>query len=264
MTILDEILDVKREEVAKLRRDRSRASFADSEQFERKRRGLREALSRKDRLGLIAEIKKASPSKGLIREDFDHVAIARAYRDAGVEAISILTDRKFFQGSPEYLRDVAAFAAVPLLRKDFIVDEWQIYEARSIGADAVLLIAEALDRTQLDELAACAREEGLDVLLELHHESEIEKIDPNRDRLIGVNNRDLKTFDVDLGATARVKRLLPADATVVAESGVHTEADVEILKRAGASAVLVGERFMREADVEKAARTMREWLRYAS
>jgi indole-3-glycerol phosphate synthase len=225
---------------------------------------LREALSQKDRLGLIAEIKKASPSKGLIREDFDHVAIARAYLNAGAEAISILTDRNFFQGSPDYLREVAAFSSAPLLRKDFIVDEYQILEARSLGADAVLLIAEALSRGQIDELTACAREEGLDVLLELHHESEIEKIDPNRDRLIGVNNRDLKTFAVDLGATARVKRLLPESATVVAESGIHTEEDVEVVKQAGASAVLVGERLMREKDVEQAARTMREWLSYAS
>jgi indole-3-glycerol phosphate synthase len=213
--------------------------------------------SRVGRVALIAEIKKASPSAGIIRPDFDPVVIARHYEAAGASCLSVLTDEKFFQGSLEYLREIRRAVKLPLLRKDFIIDERQILEAIQWGADAILLIVSILDDTRLRRFHTLAVEAGLTALVEVHDEAELDRAIEAEAKLIGVNNRDLKTFKVDLATTERLAaRLLSIKAgspgekpVLVAESGIHTHADVERLARCGAQAILVGESLMREADM---------------
>ncbi|MBU6400549.1 MAG: indole-3-glycerol phosphate synthase TrpC, partial [Verrucomicrobia bacterium] len=205
-------------------------------------------------VALIAEVKKASPSAGVICADFDPVRIARAYESAGAACLSVLTDEKFFQGSLRYLRQIREAVQVPLLRKDFIIDERQILEAIEWGADAVLLIVAILDERRLQALHALAAEAGLDVLVEVHDERELKRALGVGARLIGVNNRDLKTFKVDLTATERLALRLRESASgsgalLVAESGIHTRADVQRLVRCGAGAVLVGESLIRGGDI---------------
>lgn len=211
---------------------------------------------RKGPIALIAEVKKASPSAGVICPNFDPVGIARAYALAGADCLSVLTDEKFFQGSLEYLRAIRKAVSLPLLRKDFIIDERQILEAVRWGADAILLIAAILDDAQLRHFHALARGAGLSVLVEVHDEAELDRALKAGVELAGVNNRDLKTFKVDLGTTERLSRRLqssggsgPEAPLLVAESGIHTRADVERLGRCGARAMLVGESLMRHGDV---------------
>lgn len=201
------------------------------------------------RTAIIAEVKKGSPSKGTIRADFDPLAIARIYAGNGATCLSVLTDNHFFQGSLEYLALIRGAVDLPLLRKDFIFDPYQLYEARLAGADAVLLIAAMLDLAQLHDLAALARQLTMDVLLEVHDEAELEKALQVDVELIGVNNRNLSTFVVDLATTERLAPLVPAGRLLVAESGINARGDVERLGRAKASAFLVGEALMREADI---------------
>lgn len=196
---------------------------------------------------LIAEVKKASPSLGLLRpefeEKFDHVAIAKVYREHGASALSVLTDKDFFQGSLDYLRDVKRAVPLPVLNKEFMVDDIQFYEARAYGADAVLLIVAALERRQLVDFHALARELSLDVLIETHHESELDTVlewIPEA-RLIGINNRDLATFTTDLGVTKRLAPRIPKDKIIVSESGIHKRDDVLRLLEIGVHAMLVGE-----------------------
>jgi len=177
MSFLSKILEVKKEEIKKLKAERTLNSFGDEKYFSPPIMSLKNSLVRKDRLGLVAEIKKASPSKGVIKPDFDHMKIAETYFKCGVDAISILTDKNFFQGDIRYISDIAEIKTVPLLRKDFIVDEYQIFEAKAFGADAVLLIAEALSAIQIKELSHAATESNLEVLLELHSTSQLQKID---------------------------------------------------------------------------------------
>lgn len=196
---------------------------------------------------MIAEVKKASPSLGLLRpefeERFDHVGIAREYRDAGASALSVLTDKDFFQGSLDYLQEIKKAIALPALNKEFMVDDVQFYEARAYGADAVLLIVAALERPQLIDFHALARELHLDVLFEIHHERELDTVlerVPDA-RIIGINNRDLKTFTTDLNITRRLSPRIPKDKLIVSESGIHTRAHVEQLLEIGIHAMLVGE-----------------------
>lgn len=196
---------------------------------------------------LIAEVKKASPSLGLLRpefqENFDHVGIARIYQESGASAISVLTDKDFFQGSLDYLREIKQSVALPLLNKEFMVDDIQFYEARAYGADAVLLIVAALERRQLTDFHALARELSLDVLIETHHERELDTVlewIPEA-RMIGINNRDLKTFTTDLTITKRLAPRIPADKIIVSESGIHTRDHVEQLLEVGVHAMLIGE-----------------------
>ncbi|CAM4220450.1 indole-3-glycerol phosphate synthase TrpC [Paenibacillus tarimensis] len=218
-------------------------------------KGFEQALrSRRNRLmGLIAEVKKASPSKGLIREDFHPVELAKTYEEAGADCISVLTDTDFFQGSNDYLSEVRKHVQVPLLRKDFTIDYRQIYEARVIGADAVLLIAAILTASQIDEYIDLARSLGMDVLVEVHNRQELESIlELGKATLIGVNNRNLKTFETDLAVTEALAELVPEHALLISESGIGGPADIDYLAGVGAQGVLVGEHFMRQPNVGEA------------
>lgn len=214
-------------------------------------RGFRQRLAEANQpVALIAEVKKASPSMGLIRSDLDPVLVAKAYRDAGAHALSVLTDREFFGGSAENLRRARAASGLPVLRKDFLLDRYQVIEARAWGADAVLLIVAMLDRAVLWDLHDCAREWGMDVLVEVHDEAEAEVALELGADLVGINNRDLATFQTDLATTERVLPLLGQDVLGVAESAIESFADVERMRQAGARAVLIGTAFCAAPDVE--------------
>ncbi|QNK55357.1 indole-3-glycerol phosphate synthase TrpC [Paenibacillus sp. PAMC21692] len=219
-------------------------------------RGFEQALrpdGRRRSMGLIAEVKKASPSKGLIREDFEPAGLARAYEEAGTDCISVLTDRDYFQGHNDFLTLVKHTVNVPLLRKDFIIDYRQIYEARLIGADAILLIAAILTTEQLSEFYELARALGMDVLVEVHDEEELDRVlSLKKATLIGINNRNLKTFVTDLGTTERLIGMMPAGVTIISESGIAGPADMAYLQSAGAHGVLIGEHFMRQSIVRDA------------
>ena len=212
---------------------------------------------RKGNIGLIAEVKKASPSEGVIRHDFDPVAIAKTYEDAGASCLSVLTDREFFQGSLDYLSAIREAVSLPLLRKDFMIDERQLPEAVEHGADAILLIVACLDDQMLGHLHRLATGAGLAVLVEVHNEHELDRALDIDARLIGVNNRDLSTFTVDLGTTERLAKRLAAsgvsEKVLVAESGIQTRADVERLEACGAGAILVGTALMRQPDIASKA-----------
>ena len=212
---------------------------------------FRAALENRVQSGLaavIAEIKKASPSKGVLRADFDPVAIANSYASAGACCLSVLTDRKFFQGSEEFLTSAREASGLPILRKDFIIDPYQVYEARLIGADCVLLIVAALGDASLTELSILARDLGMDVLVEVHDESELERALQVDARLIGINNRDLRSFETRLETTLRLLDQIPNDRLVVTESGIHTRDDVSLMRSNGVSVFLVGEAFMKADD----------------
>lgn len=203
-------------------------------------------------MGLIAEVKKASPSKGLIREDFDPVRLAQAYEAAGTDCISVLTDVDYFQGANSYLSQVREAVKVPILRKDFTIDYRQIYEARVIGADAILLIAAILSKEQIREYIDVASELGLDVLVEVHDREELEQVLDLEVTLIGINNRNLKTFVTDLKTTEELIKYIPKGITVVSESGISDAKEISYLQTVGAKAVLVGEHFMRQSLIEQA------------
>lgn len=218
-------------------------------------RDFRTAL-RGDGVSLIAEVKKASPSAGIIREDFDPVAIAGAYEAGGAAAISVLTDAKWFQGSPDHLRAVRAAVGLPLLRKDFVVDEYQLLEARAWGADAALLIVAVLEQNELIDLAAAAAELGLAALVEVHSAGEAERAVAAGCPLVGINNRDLTVFQTDLATTFALRPLLREECTVVSESGIASRGDIDRLATALVDAVLVGESLMRQPDVAAACREL--------
>jgi indole-3-glycerol phosphate synthase len=258
VTILDEILATKREEVAAAqRRESAEALAARARAVARRPVSLRAALEADAGVRVIAEIKRKSPSKGEIRRDFDPVALARAYTEAGAAAISVLTDERYFGGSLAVLEAVRAVTPLPLLRKDFVIDAYQIDEARVAGADAVLLIVAALAPEELARFATHAGRLGLEALVEVHGEAELELALAGGATLIGVNNRDLRTFHTDLAVTERLAPRAAGRALVVAESGIFGLADVQRLARSGARGYLVGESLMREADVGLALRKLR-------
>lgn len=253
--ILDDIIAARRTDLAAARLATPLAALRDRPGWALPRRGFAAAL-RARRPAVIAEVKKASPSKGVIRADFDPVAIARRYAECGAAAISVLTEERYFQGSPAYLEAIRAAVAVPLLRKDFIIDPYQVAEARAWGADAILLIVAALDDRPLRELHVAAGELGLDVLVEAHTAEEVDRAVAAGATLIGVNNRDLRTFVTTLETAERLRERIPAGAIAVAESGIETVADVARLRAAGYDVFLVGESLMRQPDPGVALRVL--------
>jgi len=241
--ILDQIVQSKREEIAEHKRQRPLEALADAELYRAPRRGFAAALARPGR-AVIAEVKKASPSRGVIRADFDAVAIARAYASGGARALSVLTDAPFFQGSLAYLEAIRRVVDLPLLRKDFVLDPYQVHEARAFGADAVLLICAILDDDTLHELFRLASRLDLDALVEVHSREELERAVRCGATLVGINNRDLRTFVTRLEVAETLAPLAPRQMTVVAESGLKTAADLERLEAAGVRAFLIGETLM--------------------
>ena len=258
MNKLEQICATKREEVAARKRMRSLADLDASAREQTAPRGFRSALERAERsgFGLIAEIKKASPSKGLIREDFHPAAHARAYAAGGAACLSVLTDAPYFQGHEDYLVEARSSCELPVLRKDFMVDTWQVAEARALGADAILIIVAALDDGAMVEIEQAAVEYGMDVLVEVHDHAEMERAALLQSRLIGVNNRDLRTFSTDLATTEALAPLAPEGSLLVGESGISRFEDCQRLSHAGVNSFLVGESLMRQCDVEAATRML--------
>jgi indole-3-glycerol phosphate synthase len=252
------IMAYKAEEVAERKRARPLRAIEDAARAAPPVRPFAETLAARSERGfaLIAEIKKASPSKGLIRADFDPPRLAQAYAEGGAACLSVLTDAPSFQGADAFLEAARAACALPALRKDFMVDPWQVAESRALGADAILIIMAETSDALARELAGAAAAWNMDALVECHDEREIERALLLGTRLIGVNNRDLRTFETDLGTTARLAPLAPADRLLVAESGIARREDLERLAAAGARAFLVGEALMRQADVAGATRRL--------
>lgn len=254
-TVLDTILAHKVEEIAARKARASAATVMAAARAASPPRDMRAAV-RRDTVALIAEIKRASPSRGVLSAAFDPLALAMIYAAHGAAAISVLTDERFFGGDLAHLTAVRAAVSVPVLRKDFVLDLYQVYEARAAGADAVLLIVAALDDARLADLHALIVELGMAALVEVHDEAELERALALGAPLIGVNNRDLRTFTVDLATTERLARLVPPDVTLVAESGIFTADDVRRMGTAGAHAVLVGEALVTAPDVAARVREL--------
>ena len=255
--ILDEIIEKRK---LQLEKEMAKVPFEDM-----KRKALNSDFMTKDfksaisgdSLSVICEVKKASPSKGLIRPDFHPVEIAREYESAGADAISCLTEEHYFQGSSEYLKSIAECVYIPILRKDFIINEYQIYEARAIGASAILLITAVLDEETLSRFYKLASSLSLDCLVEVHNESELEKALNIGADIIGINNRNLKTFNVDLNTTGKLASLIPKDKVIVSESGIKDNSDMKAVRSLGASAVLIGETLMRSNNISTTLKELR-------
>ena len=207
-----------------------------------------------NKISLICEIKKASPSNGLIRPDFDHIEIAKSYEKGGASCLSILTDEKYFMGKNQYLSEVRAISPLPILRKDFIVDTYQIYEAKMLGANCILLIVAMLDDAKLAELEQCAFDAGLSVLIEVHSEEELQRASKLKSKLLGINNRDLKTLKVNIETSLFLCEQVSEDYVLVGESGIKSSIEIELLQQAGINCFLIGEHFMRQKNIEKAVK----------
>jgi indole-3-glycerol phosphate synthase len=249
--ILDDIIEVKRREVAERKKTITLPAFESAAARMPPRRDFRAALSGEGP-AIIAEVKRRSPSRGIIREDFDPAAIARTYEESGAAAVSVLTDETFFGGSNEDLTTVKSAVSLPVLRKEFIIDPWQIYETRAIGADAILLIAAVLGERELHEYHTLAASLGLASLVEVHDRAEMERALRTGAEIVGINNRDLKTFQTDIGQSLALAPLIPADRIGVSESGIHSRREIEILLQAGIRAFLIGEALIAARDIGQA------------
>jgi len=247
--ILTKIIEKKKEEVDAAKKRVSLNELKEKTKSVYASGVFKRAISRKGRVNLIAEVKKSSPSKGIIRPDFDPLQIAWSYQAGGASAISVLTDERFFDGRQEYIKLIKDRVNIPILRKDFIVDEYQVYESAAIGADAILLIARILTQDELSRFQEIAKNLGMDVLVETHNEEELDKAVKSHASIIGINNRDLSTFNVDFNNTERLVRLIPENKLIVAESGIETYGHVMFLKSLRVNAVLVGETLMRAHNI---------------
>ncbi len=256
MSVLLEILQHKREELKKAQRSRPICELLSAARGLSACRPLRQKLRSSANIAIIAEVKKASPSAGIIREPFELESIVKTYSENGATAISILTDQNFFQGKLEYLEQARELVDLPLLRKDFLIDPYQVVEARVCGADAVLLIVAALAKDQNQELVAAAREYGLEYLVEVHNFKELEFALQEGFDLIGINNRDLSSFAVELRTTEKLSQICPPEVTIVSESGIRERSDIERLSTAGIDAVLVGESLMRKENIAEALQVL--------
>ena len=257
--IISRIIEEKRRSVEESKRLKPQAELVREIRNVSVRSSFRKSISRPHHVNLIAEIKKASPSKGILRGDFNPVRIASTYQAHGASAISVLTDERFFEGSLSHIKLVKESVSLPVLRKDFIIDEYQIYESVAAGADAILLIADLLSTNEMTGFYSLAASLGLDVVIEVHNEEDVEKAIASGGQIIGMNNRDLHTFKVDLAVTQKLVRMIPANRIKVSESGIKSYEDVMFLKSLGIDAVLIGEAFMESADI---AAKMREIMRF--
>jgi indole-3-glycerol phosphate synthase len=255
MDVLRAILENKRTEVMEAKRRATLGAIRDQAANIEGIRDFHRALE-KPAIAIIAEIKKASPSKGTLTEKFDHLELAMQYQAGGAHALSVLTDKRYFHGENTFIQDIKDLTHLPILRKDFIIDEYQVYESRVLGADALLLIVRALSKAQLSELYQCGKSTGLAVLVEAHSEKELEFANEIGAEIIGINNRDLETFAVDLEQSVRLRPLIRKGALAVSESGISTASDVRSLKNAGFNAILVGEGLIRHADRSAAVRSL--------
>jgi indole-3-glycerol phosphate synthase len=250
--ILEKIAFQTREDLSRRKQEITFRDLESMPRYEKKRLDLASALKKEGSVSVIAEIKKASPSKGIIREDFNPLKIAEQYIENGASAISVLTDNPFFRGSLEHLELVSGISPVPLLRKDFVIDPYQVKEARAYGADAVLLIVTMYEGSQLSELLAAAREFGLQALVECYHEEELTELNWNEIEIVGVNNRNLSTFEVDLHRGVEILKQSPEEVVTVSESGIHKPEDLNVLFDNGIHSALIGEHFMRQPDTGNA------------
>jgi indole-3-glycerol phosphate synthase len=259
LNILEQIVEIKKEEVSRLKQKYSLNSFKEMEFFESEPLKFSDKVKGSQNISIISEIKKASPSRGIIREDFNHLKIAESYFKCGTDAVSILTDEKFFKGNIIFLKEIAAIKETPLLRKDFIIDEFQVFQSKGYGADIILLISEILSKSQIDELSHAAKEAGLEVLLELHSEKQFDKIDFDINKILGVNNRNLEDFSIDLNTTLNLSNLVPEDSILVAESGINKKENIDYLAQADIDAILVGEHLMASKNIEEKFKELKDW-----
>lgn len=262
MSILDKICETTKERIEKEKQKISlvevRKNAESIKNIEKEKYfNFEKAIGKKEKINFICEIKKASPSKGIIAENFDYIEIAKDYQKAGADAISCLTEPHYFLGSDEYLKAVKEIVNIPVLRKDFIIDEYMIYKSKNIKADAILLIAAVLDKYKLKDYFDIANDFGLSSLFEIHNEEELEKVLNLNPRIIGVNNRDLKTFEVDINNSVRLRKLIPNNIIFVSESGIKCREDIKTLEENKTSAVLIGESLMTKKDKEKEIKKLR-------
>ena len=261
MNILDKICETTKERIEK---EKQKISISEVRKIAKSMKNEKEkyfnfekAISKKDRINFICEIKKSSPSKGTIAEEFDYIEIAKDYQKAGADAISCLTEPNYFLGSDKYLEAIKETINIPILRKDFIIDEYMIYQSKNIKADAILLIAAILDKYKLKDYFCIANDLELSSLFEIHNEEELEKVLNLNPRIIGVNNRDLKTFEVDINNSVRLRKLIPNNIIFVSESGIKSGEDIKILEENKTNAVLIGETLMRKKDKEREIKKLR-------
>ena len=258
--ILNEIIANKKEELTRLKADFPEKGLVQGLKMRIKHlpptRDFIKAVSGND-IKIIAEVKKASPSKGIIKKDFNPVEIAKTYEMNGAAAISVLTEEKYFHGHIDYLREIKEEVSLPVLRKDFIFDEYQIYESRAAGADALLLIARVLEKKEIERFLDLSHDLGMSCLVEVHDEEELEKVLSTKAKLIGINNRDLKTFKTDIKTTLNLAAKIPKDRIVVSESGINNYHDIDFLRGAGVNVFLVGEAIMREKDMGRKLKELR-------